>query len=94
MVKATDIKEGTDLKFKVTRDGKALKLQEVYGSIEGYSQNEMSMPFYAKTDLKGEFIFKPLKKGLWYLKTNYTAETKNQDCERIGDKSTLTFEVY
>ena len=94
MVKATDIKEGVALKFKVTKDGKALKLQEVYGNLEGYSQNEMSMPFYAKTDLSGEFIFKPLKKGQWYLKTNYVAESKNQNCEKTGDKSTLSFEVH
>ncbi|MDZ7819540.1 MAG: hypothetical protein U5K55_13455 [Aliarcobacter sp.] len=51
------------------------------------------MAFYAKTDSKGEFIFKALKSGFWYLKANYNQNSGNKDCEIIADKTTLSFEV-
>lgn len=93
LVNATDIKKEVPLKFKITRDGKPVKMIDVYGSFGGFSENEMSMAFYAKTDLKGEFIFKPLKSGFWYLRADYKQESGNPDCEHIGDKTTLSFEV-
>lgn len=93
LVKATDIKKDTPVKFKVTRDGKPVKMLDVYGSFGGFSKDEMSMAFYAKTDLAGEFVFTPLKSGFWYLKADYKAESGNKDCELIGDKTTLSFEV-
>lgn len=93
LVKATEIKKDNPVKFKVTRNGKPAKLIDVYGTLENFSENDMSMAFYAKTDLKGEFIFKPLKSGLWYLKSSYKQESGNQDCEHIGDKTTLSFHV-
>jgi len=91
--KASKLKQGNPIKFKVTMNGKRLKMQEVYGSLENFSDNEMSMAFYAKTDLKGEFTFKPLKSGFWYLKTDYKRDSGNKDCETAGDKATLSFEV-
>ncbi|QKF91186.1 DUF4198 domain-containing protein [Arcobacter cloacae] len=91
--KQSEIKEGVPVKFKVTKDGKPLKLLEVYGSPEGYSDSEMSMAFYAKTDLKGEFVFKALKKGFWYIKADYKQDSGNSDCELIEDKTTISFQV-
>lgn len=91
--KASKLKQGNSIKFKVTMDGKPLKTHEVYGSLEGYADNEMSMAYYGKTDLRGEFVFKPLKSGFWYLKVDYKRDSKNKDCETLGDKATLSFEV-
>ena len=93
LVNASEIKEGKSIKFKVTKDGKPLKFLDIYGSVEGFSQDDMSAAFYAKTDLKGEFIFKALKSGFWYLKSDYKENSGNKDCELIGDKTTLSFEV-
>lgn len=93
LVKATEIKKDNPVKFKITRNGKPAKLIDVYGTLENFSENDMSMAFYVKTDLKGEFIFKPLKSGLWYLKSSYKQKSGNQDCEHIGDKTTLSFQV-
>ena len=93
LAKYSDLKKDATIKFKVTKDGKPVKIIDVYGSLEGYSENEMSMAFYAKTDLKGEFIFKPLKSGFWYLKADYNQDSNNKDCELIGDKTTISFEV-
>ena len=93
LVKASEFKKDTPIKFRLTRDGKRVKMTDVYGSFGGFSEDEMSMAFYAKTDLKGEFVFKPLKSGLWYLKADYKQESGNADCEHIGDKTTLSFEV-
>lgn len=102
LVNASEIKEGKSIKFKVTKDGKPLKFLDVYGSVEGFFDEDKehhdhgkieSMAFYAKTDLKGEFIFKALKSGFWYLKTDYKQNSGNKDCETIEDKTTLSFEV-
>jgi len=93
LVKASQIKQGMPIKFKVTKNGKKIKFQDIYGSIEGYSDNDMSMAFYGKTDLKGEFIFTPLKSGLWYLKANHKSKTNIKDCEISGDKTTISFQV-
>ncbi len=100
LVKATEIKEGVSIKFKVTKDGKPIKSLDVYGSLEGFSEEhdhhsetEENMAFYSKTDSKGEFVFKALKKGFWYLKADYNQDSGNKDCENIGEKTTLSFEV-
>ncbi len=93
LVKASQFKEGMPIKFKVTRDGKPLKIHEVYGSLESYSKDDMSMAFYGKTNLRGEVTFKALKSGLWYLKTSYDKDSGNKDCEHIGDKATISFYV-
>lgn len=89
----TEIKIGEIVKFKVTKDGKPVKRAEVTGSYDGYASNDMSKAFYAKTDLAGEFEFRALKSGLWYLKTSVEMQTKNQDCESYGEYSTLSFIV-
>jgi len=103
LVKASEIKEGVSIKFKVTKDGKPLKFIDVYGSVEGFLGEQHhdhhnhregeSMAFYSKTDLKGEFVFKALKSGFWYLRADYKKSSNNEDCELIGDKTTLSFEV-
>ena len=93
LVKASEFKKDTPIKFKLTRDGKPVKLTDVYGNFGGFSEDEMSMAFYAKTDIKGEFVFKPLKSGFWYLKADYKQESGNEDCEEVGAKTTLSFQV-
>lgn len=93
MVKASDIKFGKKVKFKLTLDGKPVKLKEVFGGFKEYSNDEMSYPFYAKTNLKGEFEFTPLKKGLWYLKSTLEKDTKDKDCEIRLYKTSLSFNV-
>ncbi len=93
LVKASEFKEGMPIKFRVTKDGKPLKIHEVYGSLDSYSKDESRMAFYSKTDLKGEFTFKALKSGFWYLKASYKADTNDADCEKIGMDTTLSFEV-
>lgn len=100
LVKASEIKEGVAVKFRVTKNGKPVKFIDVYGSFDGYADSKtedhsasISMPFYSKTDLKGEFVFKPLKSGFWYLKADDNQNSGNDDCELIGDKTTISFEV-
>ncbi|PIE43961.1 MAG: hypothetical protein CSA50_03140 [Gammaproteobacteria bacterium] len=93
MAKASDIVVDKLLKFKITKDGKPAKMVEITGFYEGYSDNaRMSTPFYAKSDFKGEFQFRPLHAGLWYLysivKTEGTA-----DCEVRQQEASLSFYV-
>lgn len=91
--KPSDIKVGKKVKFKLTLNGKPVKQHEVFGGIKGYSDNEMSFPFYAKTDLKGEFEFTPLKKGFWYLRSKLEEDSKNKDCEIRFYATSITFDV-
>lgn len=88
-----DIKEGELLKFKLTLDGKPVQQTQIFGSYDGYASSDMATAAYAKTDLNGEFEFRPLKKGLWYLKSVVKNSTNDKDCETYQDKTTLTFEV-
>lgn len=93
LVRASEIKEGKAIKFKVTMDGKKLKFKDVYGSLEGYSENDMSKAYYGKTNLAGEIVFKPLKKGFWYLHVKHKRDSGNKDCEITQESSTLSFHV-
>ena len=103
LVKASEIKEGDSIKFRITKDGKPIKSIDIYGSIENYlgehhhehhnHDEAESMAFYATSDVNGEFVFKALEKGFWYLKADYKQDSKNKDCEVISDKTTLSFEV-
>lgn len=40
--------------------------------------------FMQKTDSNGEFVFKALKSGFWYLKSDYKENSGNKDCELRG----------
>ncbi len=93
LVKPGEIATGKAVKFKITRDGEPLKQAEIFGSYDGFAENDMSMPFYAKSDLKGEFQFKALQPGLWYLKAEIEEDSGNADCEKVGDLTTFTFTV-
>lgn len=88
-----DIKEGDILKFKIMLNGKSVKKAEIYASYAGYASSDMAQAGYAKSDLDGNFEFRPLKKGLWYLKSTVKTKTGNDDCEINNDKTTLVFEV-
>ncbi|PIE55454.1 MAG: hypothetical protein CSA35_00955 [Dethiosulfovibrio peptidovorans] len=96
-----DLRVGNLLEFKITLDGKPAKLAEIFGSFggyakvgEGYDHSKVNMAFaaYAKSDLQGRFYFQPLKKGLWFLKSEVT-EKGNGDCENLFNGTTLVFEV-
>lgn len=89
-----DIKVDQLLKFTVTLNGNLVKNAVVYASYGGYANNaDMAGAGYAKTDLEGSFEFRPLKKGLWYLKATVNTNTDNKDCEIYNDNATLVFEV-
>lgn len=95
MVKPGEIKKDTPIRFKLTRDGEPVKVGKIFGSFGGFSSNdETSVAFYATTDLKGEFEFKALKSGLWYLKTTVNTDSGNKDCEIFNDKASLSFIVH
>ncbi|MSN96679.1 DUF4198 domain-containing protein [Campylobacter sp. FMV-PI01] len=87
------IKEGELLKFKILLNGKPVKKAQIYASYDGYASNDMAQAGYAKSDLEGNFEFRALKKGLWYLKSTVNTKTNNDDCEIFNDKTTLVFEV-
>ncbi len=94
MVKADEIAVDQLVKFKITRDGEPVKQAVITGNYQGYSEHpEMSAPFYAKSNLKGEFEFRPLRAGLWFLHSNVETETGDADCETRGEQTTLTFYV-
>jgi len=63
-----DIKVGELAKFRVTLDGKPVAEAKVVGSPAGFNSEEVEIEaFYAETDKNGEFSFRALKPGLWYL---------------------------
>lgn len=88
-----EIKEGNLIKFKLMLNGNSVKNASVYASYGGYATNDMAQAGYAKTDLDGNFEFRPLKKGLWYLKATVNTNSNNKDCEINNDKATIVFEV-
>lgn len=91
--KAGEFRQGKVVKFRLTRDGKRVKLASITGSYDGYSTNEMSFPFYAKTDIDGVFEFKPLHAGVWYLSTVTETPTNDPDCENRLEKASIVFTV-
>ncbi len=91
--KASEFRQGEVVKFKLTRDGKGVKLASIKGTFEGYSSNEMSFAFYAKTDIDGTFEFKPLHPGTWYLITDTENPTDDSDCEIRLEKASIVFTV-
>ncbi|NLK67121.1 MAG: DUF4198 domain-containing protein [Campylobacteraceae bacterium] len=89
-----DIKVGELLKFKITLDGKPVKHATIYANYSGYGSNlNMATAGYARSDLEGNFEFRPLTKGLWYLKSSVNTDSGNPDCERNSDSTTLVFEI-
>lgn len=94
LAKPDAIKKDAPIRFKLTRDGQPVKQAKVFGSFGGFSSNdETSVAFYATTDLKGEFEFKALKEGLWYLKTTVNTDSGDKNCEIFNDKASLSFMV-
>lgn len=94
MSKVSNIKAGDIVKFKLLRDGKPVKAQKIFGSTEGFlSDNDIGGAFWGTTDLKGEFEFKALKPGKWYVKVNINEDSGDVDCERTILKSSFSFEV-
>lgn len=91
--KASEFRQGEAVKFRLTRDGKRVKLASITGSYDGYATHEMSFPFYAKTDIDGVFEFKPLHAGIWYLSTVTETPTNNPDCENRLEKASIVFTV-
>ncbi|NDY57776.1 DUF4198 domain-containing protein [Desulfovibrio sulfodismutans] len=93
LTKAGEIRQGESARFRLTRDGQRVKLASILGSYDGYSANEMSFAFYAKTDIDGTFEFKPLHSGVWYLSTVVESPTNDPVCEKRLEKASLVFTV-
>lgn len=91
--KASEIRQGETVKFRLTRDGQRVKLASILGSYDGYAENEMSFAFYAKTDIDGAFEFKPLHPGIWYLSTVVESPTNDPACEKRLEKASIVFTV-
>jgi uncharacterized GH25 family protein len=91
--KASEIRQGEVVKFKLTRDGQRVKLASILGSYNGYAANEMSFAFYAKTDIDGTFEFKPLHSGVWYISTVVESPTNDPVCENRLEKASIVFTV-
>ncbi|MCI6989521.1 MAG: DUF4198 domain-containing protein [Campylobacter sp.] len=95
LVKAGDIKEDKLVKFKLTFNGRPVKNATIYASYGDYASNpDMAFAGFAKSDLEGNFEFRPLKRGLWYLKTTVNTKSGNEDCEILNNKASLSFEVF
>lgn len=89
-----DIKVDEVVKFKLTLNGKPVKKADIHANYNGYSSNlDMAAAGFARTDLEGNFEFRPLKKGLWYLKAKVNSDSGNPDCEVNNDNATLVFEI-
>ncbi len=94
MVKADEITVDKLVKFRITRDGEPVKMAVITGNYQGYSEHpDMSAPFYAKSNLKGEFEFRALRPGLWFLHADVETDSGDADCEKRGEQATLTFYV-
>ncbi|CZE47362.1 DUF4198 domain-containing protein [Campylobacter geochelonis] len=93
MQKASKIKKDALVKFRLTNDGKPVKKASVVGSYGGYASNDLAQAFTATTDLNGEFEFRALKSGLWYLKTTLNTDSGDKNCETINQKASITFDV-
>lgn len=95
LVNANQLIVDNKIRFLLTKEGKPVSGAVVLGSYDGYgfSGHDVPMPFYAKTNKKGEFSFKATKPGLWYLTTELEEATGNQDCETAMTEVTLSFEV-
>ncbi|SUO94204.1 DUF4198 domain-containing protein [Suttonella ornithocola] len=89
------LKVDATIPFRLTKNGEPVADAVILGSYDGYgfSGHDIPMPFYAKTNKKGEFEFKALKPGLWYLTTELEEDSGNADCEIDFTEVTLTFEV-
>lgn len=95
-VRPDQIKVDELVKFRVTLEGKPVgEGVEIVGSPAGFNSEEVEIEaFRARTDEKGEFQFRALKSGLWYLSGE--VERKSDDpakCDKIADEFTLSFQV-
>ena len=90
-----DIKVGELAKFRVTLDGKPVAEAKVVGSPAGFNSEEVEIEaFYAETDKNGEFSFRALKPGLWYLSSEVEQAPKDPKvCDKVVDEFTLSFNV-
>ena len=90
-----NIKVGELAKFRVTLDGKPVAEAKVVGSPAGFNSEEVEIEaFYAETDKNGEFSFRALKPGLWYLSSEVEQAPKDPKvCDKVVDEFTLSFNV-
>lgn len=95
MVNPTKIAANELVKFRVTNDGKPVAGAEIVGSPAGFNSEEVEIEaFRAETDERGEFQFRALKSGLWYLSGEFERAGKDpKTCEDAVDEFTLSFNV-
>lgn len=100
LVKPDEIKAGEVVRFRLTHDGKPVADAVVVGSPAGFNaemthedeESELEA-FHAVTNEKGEFPFKALKPGFWYLESRVEHKGDPKVCEKITDQLTLNFHV-
>ncbi|MDO4904414.1 MAG: DUF4198 domain-containing protein [Lautropia sp.] len=95
LVKPSAIGADELVKFLVTRDGKPLSGVQVVGSPAGFNSEEVEIEaFYTETDEKGEFLFRALKPGLWYLSAEVEQPADDPEvCDKVVHEFTLSFRV-
>lgn len=95
MISPVLIKSGEQVKFKATYNGEPLKSVMIVGSPAGFDPNDTGMnAFSAKTNSNGEFSFKALTSGLWYLSGKVEQVHSNtQICDKNATEFTLSFDV-
>lgn len=92
--------------FKLTRDGEPVADASVTGAFAGFiddhghdkedghgGENDEMRAFYNKTSSNGEFAFKPLKSGLWYLMVEIDRKVDDPRCENDWTQASITFNV-
>ncbi|TDQ59472.1 putative GH25 family protein [Mesocricetibacter intestinalis] len=83
------------VKFKVTHNGVPLQGVKVVGAPGGFDPHELNIhAFSAVTDANGEFSFKALVGGMWYLAAKTEQAGKQPEiCEKEVNEFTLSFAV-
>lgn len=106
ITKPSKIKAGEISRFRLTRDGKPVADADITGGYAGYvsdrgadkgdghgGYNDEMRAFFNKTDKNGEFSFKPLVGGLWFVSTEIERSLDDSKCEKDWTQASLTFWV-
>ncbi|BCX78768.1 DUF4198 domain-containing protein [Campylobacter sp. 19-13652] len=101
-----EIRAGEISRFRLTRDGEPVANAEITGGFAGYvsdhgadkgdghgGDNDEMRAFFNKTDKNGEFSFKPLVGGLWFVSTEVERSLDDSKCEKEWSQASLTFWV-
>ena len=95
LVPLNGLKANETAKFKVTHNGKPVEGVKVVGAPAGFDTDDLDIhAFSATTDDKGEFSFKALTSGPWYLASEVEIQGKDPKvCDKEVHEFTLSFAV-